>query len=79
MQKVSPPGILSLHFGQNIFIFRASILEKNNYQFEKLSETDFRIRPLESQNHGMYFFFFVKYGKPPVGEAIIVTNFLFRN
>ena len=60
MQKVSPPGILSLHFCPNIFIFRASILEKKNYQFEKLSETDFRIRLVESQNHGMKQVFFVK-------------------
>ena len=58
MQKLSPPGILSLHFCPNIFIFRASILEKKIYQFEKLSETDFRIRLVESQNHGIQQFFF---------------------
>ena len=78
MQKLSPPGILSVQFCQNILIFRASILVKKIYQFEKLSETDFRIRLVESQNHGIQQFFFVKNRKPLVAEAIVVTSFLFR-
>ena len=56
MQKVSPSGILSLHFCQNIFIFWASILEKKSYRIENLSETDFRICLVKSQNHGVFFF-----------------------
>ena len=79
MQKVSPPGILSLQFCQKYFFLKAWILRKKIINLIKVSETDFRIRLVESQNHGMKANFCVKNRKPPVPEAINVKNFLFRN
>ena len=48
------------HFFDNFILSRTLKLKKKNYQFEKSSETDFRIRLVESQNHGMKQIFFVK-------------------
>ena len=54
------------------FHFESLKSGKKNDQFEKISETDFRIRLVESQNHGMKPKFSVKNQKPPVAEAINV-------
>ena len=77
MTKLRTFGIT--HFFDIFILSRTLKLKKKNYQFEKSSEIDFRIRLVESQNHGMKQNFFVENQKPPVAEAIIVTNFLFRN
>ena len=76
MTKLRTFGITHFFY---IFILSRTLKLKKNYQFEKSSEIDFRIRLVESQNHGMKQIFFVENQKPPVAEAIIVTNFLFRN
>ena len=76
MTKLRTFGIT--HFF-DIFILSRTLKLKKKYQFEKSSEIDFRIRLVESQNHGMEQNFFVKNQKPHVAEAIIVKNFLFRN
>ena len=76
MTKLRTFGIT--HFF-DIFILSRTLKLKKNYQFEKSSEIDFRIRLVESQNHGMKQNCFVENQKPIVAEAIIVTKFLFRN
>ena len=75
MQKVSPPGILSLQFCQNYFFLRASILRKKVINLIKVSETDFRLRLVETKNHATKSIFLVKSRKVPGGEAIIVFVF----
>ena len=47
------------HFFGYFYNFNDYEIEKKNYQFEKVSETDFRIRLVESENHGMIPIFFV--------------------
>ena len=76
MQKVSPPGILSLLFCQKYFFLRASILRKKVINLIKVSETDFRLRLVETKNHATKSIFLVKSRKVPGGEAIIVFVFL---
>ena len=60
IQKVSPSGILSLQICQKDFSFERFDLGKNSYQFDSISQMDFRIRLIESKNLSMKSIFLVK-------------------